>query len=646
MNDESHSEIIDEKSPFLLPGKIRVNYLYFGFFFLLLSILHVYSITLIEKGTVFAESYFLFNVIAQCFLETLVLILMASFVQTFLPKIFTIFFVFVTFSLFLSHVLDFPLVRIMDWSIWYVFHFLSQESYANFIEMLYASHISLLAWIIIGGAILGLVFLGYFLFNITEKFSKSRPLLLTRKSVFTSLCATAVLLGFCDQTAKHFIPSVMSEKYQRCLPWKTTLFPSSQVSLKFFHPLKGGKDEKEIHQKIAASSLVLADKPNIYLFVIESLRDDYLTAEVAPNMNRFKKQNIAFDLALSNANATQISWFSIFHSKQPVYWGKVIPSEWTSGGPPLQILKQLGYKINVYSSARLSYYHMDELMFGQNRFLADNVFLFPHDDEKQAYESDRDTIQKLCDDIRAADKTEGNVFVIFLESTHFSYSWPKDAPPRFAPIVEEINYLKAAYYMDDLEKIRNRYRNAIHFIDSLVGNFFTALNDSSQYEDAVIVLTGDHGEEFYEQGHLFHASALSNMQTHVPIYYKFGKNEVLPADQCCKMTSHIDIFPTLLDYLGAGELSDQILDGQSVFKEKKWPYVVSTRYNASRTPNEFFIHNGRHKLVLQFVNEREIFKCKQLRILALKDLEDESVPMQAQEVEKNFKDAFESLFGP
>ncbi len=47
--------------------------------------------------------------------------------------------------------------------------------------------------------------------------------------------------------------------------------------------------------------------------------------------------------------------------------------QWKHGSVPLQILKDLGYKIRIYSSADLRYFNMDELLFGQDRQLIDQI---------------------------------------------------------------------------------------------------------------------------------------------------------------------------------------------------------------------------------------------------------------------------------
>lgn len=232
--------------------------------------------------------------------------------------------------------------------------------------------------------------------------------------------------------------------------------------------------------------------------------------------------------------------------------------------------------------------------------------------------------------------------IVFFDSTHFDYSWPKETTP-FLPIQEEIDYFKAAYSKEEAAGIKNRYRNAIHYIDSLFARFMQKLEETGNAQKAIVVLTGDHGEEFYEENRLFHASNLNMAQTQVPIYYKFGDGSRLPSSAHCSLTSHVDIFPTIFHYLFKEEMDWSALQGESIFKSERWPYVVAARYNAGNDPTEFYIHNGKNKILMRFA-ETDIFRSSQLSILSLKDLDDQNVPHNFSVIRGEFGPAFDRLF--
>ena len=86
-----------------------------------------------------------------------------------------------------------------------------------------------------------------------------------------------------------------------------------------------------------------------------------------------------------------------------------------------------------------------------------------------------------------------------------------------------------------------------------------------RYDDAIIIVTGDHGEEFQENGSWFHCSSVEPEQTAVPLMIKWPKGTEAP-DQIS--ASHLDVLPSLLDYLGYPESTFSSLPGHSLLKTR------------------------------------------------------------------------------
>ncbi len=590
--------------------KISINFLYFFFLFIGLVFLHVYHVLLIDSGTLLERIYFMIQAISQAFLEVMAAMILVNL----LPKRFMPWCVVGIALLFVARIVDFPLVRLMELSIWDAFAFISTDHIYNFVEQLYASNISIGIWITGGLVAFALVEIGVLAYYLTEKHAKKWHTTLGK--FFKWFTATAVLLLLMEIGGLFMITGITYDAYAKALPWKRGVFQRDGTLLTIPISLK----EDQVAAEVKAPALT--KKPDIYLFVAESLREDYITDQTAPNLSRFRNENIALDLSLSNANATPLSWFSIFHSRFPLYWSSNNPR----GSLPLKIFKELGYKVHVYTSARLCFFRLDEIIFGDATQLADSIYTFYREEGEPPWERDERTVNQLCEDLKKGEEG-GRLFIVFLDATHFDYSWPNSVT-RFHPFEEQINYLWLAFFKGDLEPIKNRYRNALSYVDTLFGRVMQELEER---QESIVVFTGDHGEEFYESGHLFHASALSFEQTRIPLYYKINKDPV------SRMTSHIDIFPSILHYLVGDDRYSALLDGQSIFSENRWPYLITTRYNAGRTPYEFMIHNGKNRLLARFSNESAIFKSDAIRILSVEDVEEKHI---AQE----FGEAFDRLF--
>lgn len=614
-----------------------INYLFFIFYFLCISCLHLLHVFLIEPLPSPSTHIFSIYALAQCFLETWGLIIIGSLISRYFSKYLSLY-VFLVLCLLLIHFIDFPLVRLMDMSFWFAFSFIIQESYANFIEFLLASNISLWIWLLITLTVIASLLIGVFCFHLTHRLTRKKTWKPSFSYLNTVLSIGILFLFGWNYGVLPITKQTLKERFEKTLPWKHAFSQKNFELISLKTHLKELPHQEEFIHKLDSRSFSLVHKPDIYLFVIESLREDYICEEVTPNLAQFREQSISFPMALSNANATHLSWFSIFCSQYPLYWKGINAEETQKGSIPLILLKKMGYKIHLFSSARLSYCQMDRMIFGEGGYLVDSS-LTPNDIEiYDPYERDIQTMNGVLQEMRK--EGSGRMFIIFLDGTHLGYSWPKEMS-RFFPFDEKINYLKAAFIKENLEGIKNRYKNALYFADSLFGKFFQTLQQSPEGKESVVIVTGDHGEEFYEDGRLFHASHLSHPQIHVPLYYRLGKNFHLKEQNNCKMTCHMDIFPTLFHYLCGEDLVGEILQGESIFKSNRWPYTVITRFNASRNPSQFCIHNGSCKLFMEFDQPGGIFHSNVLKVLQAKNSLDEELD---EDVQEEFRAALEKLF--
>lgn len=74
------------------------------------------------------------------------------------------------------------------------------------------------------------------------------------------------------------------------------------------------------------------------------------------------------------------------------------------------------------------------------------------------------------------------------------------------------------------------------------------LQERGLYDDAMIVFTSDHGEEFKEHGRWRHGENLHAETLNIPLIVRFpGQSE---ARRVVPVVQHIDLMPTILDYLG------------------------------------------------------------------------------------------------
>jgi len=96
------------------------------------------------------------------------------------------------------------------------------------------------------------------------------------------------------------------------------------------------------------------------------------------------------------------------------------------------------------------------------------------------------------------------------------------------------------------EWIKELYNGEVRYVDHNLGRLFAMLKQMGIYDRALIILTGDHGEEFWEHGAYYHGHSLYNELISIPLIVK------LPGKAAPKRVgvgvSLRNLMPTILDY--------------------------------------------------------------------------------------------------
>ena len=582
--------------------KNTINWFYYLLLFLylcVLSFLH-FSVAPFTGYSLWIYGICLF---LQASLETLLLLTVALFLKRRKRQIFYYGFVSFIFLLLLFHLVHFMMIRLMDSSISYVFKAFFSTGIANFFLLLRAINMNYLFMILAFIGIVLLPFLGIVFYYCSGKILKKRPctialskLIATQFLILTSiLCLEKWQMKNISQNQWNF--------FQKTMPLGSCFLSYSYPTLDFTNTLQRPTAPQKVLQKLQKKKKHFHQLPNIYLFIIEALRKDCISSEIMPHIAEFKKECLTFDKTFANANATCVSWYTLFHASFPFHW-KYHQQNFSTGSPILAFFQDLGYEICVISSAELPYYQMDTVLFGKDHKLAHYYHNYT-----QKNPALRD--KKCFDLLQEKTKQQGQLFIVFLDSTHSEYSWLEDNfTPPFQPFSNAINYVKLSLTQKDLLLTKNRYYNAAYFLDHLFGNFFQFLKNNNLYDDAIVMLTGDHGEEFSEEGALFHGTHLNFYQLSVPILYKF-KN---PLPVQATITSHMDIFPSLLHYLSNQEIDG--LEGKSIFSSKHKDYIIAAQQNAGLAPEKIALIDKETITEMRLCYEKDLYITKKLQILS------------------------------
>ncbi len=140
---------------------------------------------------------------------------------------------------------------------------------------------------------------------------------------------------------------------------------------------------------------------------------------------------------------------------------------------------------------------------------------------------------------------KGARFFLFIH-----YMDPHD--PYFEHPFNGVGYARVANQNPDpaLAPTMSRiYDDEVTYLDNHLGALFDALKKWGLYDDALIVLVGDHGEEFYEHGGWWHGTTLYEEQLAVPLIIKYPlQAHAGTVDD--GFARCLDLAPTIVDVLG------------------------------------------------------------------------------------------------
>lgn len=380
----------------------------------------------------------------------------------------------------------------------------------------------------------------------------------TRRTAIVLFLASLGLLLAADGLTARFRDPVLWEQEIRRVPLAfalikpNTALASFRVSLK--KPLARRVDDDALRRAKAGA------KPDIYLVVIESLRRDALADRIMPHFSALARQSWTFEHPLSTGNVTHYSWYGLLCGNYPIFFDVAKHDPRAQGSLPLSILRQLGYRVELLATSDTAYQNLEAIVFDTQGALLDRKF---HPPGKFVPDRDRQVTDELVRRIRE-EPAGGRLFLVALDSTHFEYDWGKEFQPPFEPYARRTSVTKP--YQEDTkarELLENRYRNSAAWVDTLLGKFLGALAAAGRMESSILIVTGDHGEAFWEHGVGSHGSQLGREQLEVALAMRFPGEAPQHFDG---VFSLLDVMPTVLYSLGYDPAGDRVLAGAPLQK--------------------------------------------------------------------------------
>lgn len=345
---------------------------------------------------------------------------------------------------------------------------------------------------------------------------------------------------------------------------------------------------------------------------IDTLRKDHLGCygyqrNTSPNLDRFAADDaVLFESAYVQAPYTLTSHLSMLTGLYPEAHGilralrkgedgKMLPARLSDRVVTLaEMMKEGGYATSAFTDGGLMsrIYGFDQ---GFDEYRDERV-------AKKASNGFRRYGNALHEWIRDRGQED---FFLFIHT--FDTHGPYDPPPPFAsrfkdgPPARELpeaslmhcsllgvhDALELESY-ENLQEVVNAYDGCIAYVDDEIGRLFALLKQLDLWDDAMIVITSDHGEQFMENGLMIgHGLSLTNEMVNVPLLIKFPGSRHA-GRRVEHMVESVDLMPTVA---AASELTaPEGVQGQNLLaalEDRKWrkkhaygvsPYTGNNRY--------------------------------------------------------------------
>ncbi len=327
--------------------------------------------------------------------------------------------------------------------------------------------------------------------------------------------------------------------------------------------------------------------PNVVLVCIDTVRADHTSAygygkPTTPELERIAAEGLLLRHHFANASWTKPSVASILSGLHPSAHGsregqfsgrnKSEPASVDVLAEGLVLLPEAFAEAGYRTVAHVTNYNMLERFgyaqgYDDYRFV-ENATLLP-----KVNGSDRDAIGTALEVLK---DSEQPVFAwVHLMSVH-QYQAPEELRIFESETETPIDHSAPGHgRVRDytvLEKALADYDASIRYTDSLVGELFDFIR--TQAPNTVLVITSDHGEEFYDHGGFEHGTSLYNELLAVPcVLWGPGvpRGEVLTG-----ISDSLDLYPTLLELAGI-ESAGRGLPGRSVIENGR-PAGKSTSF--------------------------------------------------------------------
>jgi arylsulfatase A-like enzyme len=210
---------------------------------------------------------------------------------------------------------------------------------------------------------------------------------------------------------------------------------------------------------------------------------------------------------------------------------------------------------------------------------------------------------------------DGTPFFLFLHlwDVHYDYIPPARYIKIFDPdyrgtitgqVLDNDLTLSPDMPARDLQHLIALYDSEIRFTDDTLRNIFDLLDQRGRFAETLIVITADHGEEFFDHGGLGHGKTLFDEMIRVPLILRWPGQ--IPAGlEIEDQVRLVDLMPTLLALAGASKpIESQGRDISPLLRGEKMPPEPALSELLIFDSGHRALRSNRQKLITEKTGDR------------------------------------------
>jgi arylsulfatase A-like enzyme len=386
----------------------------------------------------------------------------------------------------------------------------------------------------------------------------------------------------------------------------------------------------------SSKSNVGESSPSVYIIVMDALSAEYMgcygdTTDASPNVDRFAQESVLFESAYSQSASTVPSTASLMTGTRATTHRLSSRTKLRRDLPTMaEILSDAGFK----RSGFIGNPHAGAAALGLDRGFDPcvQVYALPKLQETRPLEETSNFRVAWPGDINEqviaalpGFKKKGQFAYIHYLQPHKPYDPPAKYVERFDPdkagackcggqswmkLHEKFVEANRTGHVSstDLAHLMAQYRATLSYVDQAFGELVRELKKAGLYDDALIILSSDHGDAFFDHHRFGHNVHLYDDMVRIPLIVKFPRSDEIKPRRLRSLVETVDVMPTVLDFLNLDPPDE--LEGESllplmmgVTDKLENPEVVMSTHDLRKHA----IRLGDYKFIFSSEEDQELY---------------------------------------